>query len=68
MRWEHILEVRSPLLISESFLNDYPVAYKRFSDNIPLAVDNGLVRGFGHDLLKKLTTGLRIYGPDGEEV
>ena len=44
------------------------MAYKRFSDNVPLAVDNDLVRGSGHDLLKKLTTGLRIYGPDGEEV
>ena len=41
------------------------VAYKRYADMVPLAVDSGLVRGVGRDVLKALYGGLGINGPDG---
>jgi len=41
------------------------VAYKRFADNIPLAIDYELVRGVEQDVLPALYTGLGITGPDG---
>ncbi|KAF9465139.1 P-loop containing nucleoside triphosphate hydrolase protein [Collybia nuda] len=43
----------------------FQVAYKRFVDNVPLAVDRDLVRGVRHDVLKMLNTGLGITGPEG---
>lgn len=44
------------------------VAYKRFADNVPLAVDFELVRGVERDLLKTLYTTLGINGPDGHRI
>lgn len=54
----------STILISSS-LSDDLVAYKRFVDNVPLAIDLELVRGLEKDLLQGLSKGLRVYGPDG---
>lgn len=42
-----------------------PVAYKRFADNIPLAIDHELVRGITRNILSILNTGLGINGRDG---
>ena len=39
------------------------VAYKRFADNVPLAIDFELVRGAG--ALQTLYTNLGINGSDG---
>jgi hypothetical protein len=44
------------------------VAYKRFSDNIPLAIDDVLVRGLERDILQALYTGLGVNGPDGHRI
>jgi len=43
----------------------FQVAYKRFVDNVPLAIDQELVRGIERDILPTLTGGLGIHGPDG---
>jgi hypothetical protein len=43
----------------------FSVAYKRFADNIPLAIDHELVRGIARDVLFALNSGLGIHGPDG---
>ena len=44
------------------------VAYKRFADNIPLAVDYELVQGIERDVLKILYMRLGINGPDGQRI
>ena len=44
------------------------VAYKRFSDNIPLAIDDVLVRGLERDVLQALYMGLGVNGPDGHRI
>jgi hypothetical protein len=41
------------------------VAYKRFTDNVPLAIDHELVRGITRNVLSALNSGLGIHGPDG---
>jgi hypothetical protein len=41
------------------------VAYKRFTDNAPLAIDSELVRGAERGMLQLLYTTLGINGPDG---
>ncbi|KAF8991459.1 P-loop containing nucleoside triphosphate hydrolase protein [Cyathus striatus] len=46
----------------------FQVAYKRFTDNVALAIDYELVRGVNRDILKTLHTGLRINGPDGHRI
>jgi len=46
----------------------YQVAYKRFTDNIPLAIDHELVRGLEQDLSTALYSGLGINGADGFRV
>ncbi|EIN06635.1 hypothetical protein PUNSTDRAFT_115166 [Punctularia strigosozonata HHB-11173 SS5] len=43
----------------------YQVAYKRFIDIVPLAVDHGLVRGLERGLQKVLFDGLGVGGPEG---
>ncbi|KAF8991460.1 P-loop containing nucleoside triphosphate hydrolase protein [Cyathus striatus] len=52
------------------YVADYtsPVAYKRFADNVALAIDYELVRGVNRDILKTLHTGLGINGPDGHRI
>jgi hypothetical protein len=42
-----------------------PVAYKRFADNVPLAIDHELVRGVERGILSIMNAGLGINGPDG---
>jgi hypothetical protein len=44
------------------------VAYKRFADNVPLAIDYELTQGLSRDILKVLNTELGIYGPRGHEI
>ena len=46
----------------------FAVAYKRFSDNVPLAIDSELVRGAEKGMLQMLYTTLGINGPDGLRV
>ncbi|KAJ7587408.1 P-loop containing nucleoside triphosphate hydrolase protein [Mycena floridula] len=46
----------------------FQVAYKRFADNVPLAIDLDLVRGVEKDVLRALQTGLKIYGQNGSEI
>jgi hypothetical protein len=43
----------------------FPVAYKRFADNVPLAIDHELVRGVERGILSIMNAGLGINGPDG---
>lgn len=51
-----------------TFVTGILVAYKRFSDNVPLAIDYELVRGVQRDVLKVLNSGLGIHGPDGHRI
>jgi len=44
------------------------VAYKRFVDNVPLAIDVGIVRGLQKDILLFLCSNLGINGPDGNQI
>jgi hypothetical protein len=44
------------------------VAYKRFSDNVPLATDFELVRGLSQGVEQALYSGLGISGPDGRRI
>ncbi|PBK85318.1 hypothetical protein ARMGADRAFT_1055445 [Armillaria gallica] len=46
----------------------FQVAYKRFADNIPLAIDHDLVRGVDRGLLGTLSERLGIYGPNGQDI
>ncbi|KAL1720013.1 P-loop containing nucleoside triphosphate hydrolase protein [Schizophyllum commune] len=46
----------------------FQIAYKRFADNIPLAIDQELVRGIERRLPYVLLTGLHIHGPNGERI
>ena len=43
------------------------VAFKRFADNVALAIDMDYVRGFGKGLETKLRRQLGIIGANGEE-
>ncbi len=51
-----------------SLLRSYTVAYKRFADNIPLAIDHDLVRGVDRGLLGTLSERLGIYGSNGQDI
>ncbi len=44
------------------------VAYKRFADIVPLAIDRELVRGAAADLLRILYGGLGVNGLEGTRV
>ena len=44
------------------------VAYKRFTDNVPLAIDAELVLGVPEGLLKVLFAQLGINGPNWEDI
>lgn len=44
------------------------VAYKRFADNVPLAIDTELVLGVPGGLLKVLFSQLGINGPNGDAI
>lgn len=42
----------------------FSVAYKRFADNIPLAIDLELVRGLERGIHSALYTNIGVSGPD----
>jgi Dynamin GTPase effector domain len=44
-----------------------PVAYKRFVDNVPKAIDEDLVLGVAKDLRDALVSGLGLDLPDAHE-
>jgi len=46
----------------------FQVAYKRFTDIIPLAIDHDFVLGIERDIMSALYTGLKISGPDGSQI
>ncbi|PPQ80108.1 LOW QUALITY PROTEIN: hypothetical protein CVT25_001476 [Psilocybe cyanescens] len=46
----------------------FQVAYKRFTDNVPLAIDLDLVRGVKQDVLVVLYSTLGINGLDGHRI
>ncbi|KAG5642512.1 hypothetical protein DXG03_002613 [Asterophora parasitica] len=46
----------------------FQVAYKRFADNVPLAIDYELVWGAERDVLTTLNVGLRINSSDGHRI
>ncbi|KAF9479081.1 hypothetical protein BDN70DRAFT_921462 [Pholiota conissans] len=46
----------------------YHVAYPRFVDNVPLAIDAELVRGVEKDIMTVLYTKLGINGPTGDAI
>ncbi|KAF7428945.1 hypothetical protein PC9H_008182 [Pleurotus ostreatus] len=46
----------------------FQVAYKRFVDNIPLAIDQELILGLEQDILPTLYSGLGLNGPDGMRI
>ena len=54
-------------LISDSY-HICSVSYKRFVDNVPLAIDVELVRGIETDILSVLYAKLGINGPNGDTV
>ncbi|KAG8681260.1 hypothetical protein FRC11_001349, partial [Ceratobasidium sp. 423] len=45
----------------------YQVAYKRFSDTIPLAIDHRYVRAFERTIQTTLVAGLKISAPDAHD-
>ena len=49
-------------------LSDVVVAFKRFVDNVPNAIDVELIRGVEKDLLQTLYVGLGIHGKDGHQI
>jgi hypothetical protein len=44
------------------------VAYKRFGDIIPLAIDYEFVFGVGRGMSQVLYQGLELSGPDGRDI
>lgn len=56
-------------MFSLSFLNSSGslVSYKRFVDNIPLAVDHDFVQGVGKDIQSALLKGILAGGVDASQ-
>ena len=72
LMWGRISKVRLLTLLrsfylTRSFWNKI-VAYKRFADNIPLAIDLELVQGAEQNILSTLYSNLGINGQDGVRV
>ena len=44
------------------------MAYKRFTDNVPLAIDHELVQGVERDLLHSLYSNLGVNGLEGTRI
>jgi hypothetical protein len=61
-------ECRPSVLLIDAKGDTPAVAYKRFSDNISLAIDFELVRGVERHLLTALYATLGINGPDGARI
>ncbi|GJJ07887.1 hypothetical protein Clacol_002093 [Clathrus columnatus] len=45
----------------------FQVAHKRFVDNVPLAIDHGLIRIEKRDMQEALCKGLKVTGPNASE-
>ncbi|KAG5324967.1 hypothetical protein C0989_011659 [Termitomyces sp. Mn162] len=46
----------------------FQVAYKRFADNVPLAIDYELIWGVERNVLETLSKGLGINGDNGDRI
>jgi len=57
-----------PPLLSTDFGFDISVAYKRFADNIPLAIDLELVRGLESGVHSALCTHVGVSGPNATSI
>ncbi|KIJ13508.1 hypothetical protein PAXINDRAFT_100617 [Paxillus involutus ATCC 200175] len=57
--------MEAALNIMSSVRAYFQVAYKRFADMVPMAVDYEIVLGLEKDVDKALQEGLQITGPDG---
>lgn len=44
------------------------MAYKRFTDIVPLAIDHDFVLGVEQEIVSALYTGLKISGPEGLQI
>ncbi|KAF9029016.1 hypothetical protein BDZ89DRAFT_1091905 [Hymenopellis radicata] len=67
----HVLppdELEIALRIMANVRAYFQVAYKRYVDTVPLAIDFDLVRGVQQHLLDILGDRLGLYGPDGYEI
>ncbi|KAK0499139.1 P-loop containing nucleoside triphosphate hydrolase protein [Armillaria luteobubalina] len=60
--------MEAPLKIMADVRAYFQVAYKRFADNIPLAIDYDLIRGVDRGLLGTLSERLGIYGANGQSI
>ncbi|PPR05457.1 hypothetical protein CVT24_008226 [Panaeolus cyanescens] len=62
-------DVMEPALMIMADVRAYfQVAYKRFTDNVPLAIDFELLQGIHRDVLRHIHVGLGINGPQGRRV
>jgi hypothetical protein len=68
--YDHISKVGFHIIFSDRDVYCFfdAVAYKRFADNVPLAIDQELIIGLEEKLLPALYTGLGIFGPNGQQV
>ena len=44
------------------------MAYKRFTDNVPLAIDQEFVKGVERGIEEVLYSGLKLNGQDGQKI
>ncbi|KAB5589117.1 Myxovirus resistance protein [Ceratobasidium theobromae] len=58
---------KAALEIMASVRAYYQVAYKRFADTVPLAIDRHYVRAFEHVIQTTLVTRLKISSPDAHD-
>ncbi|GJJ07916.1 hypothetical protein Clacol_002122 [Clathrus columnatus] len=65
--YPRIEEKNSALTIITTVEAYFQVSHKRFVDNVPLAVDHGLVRIEKRAIQEALCTGLKLSGPDAFE-
>ncbi|TFK66013.1 hypothetical protein BDN72DRAFT_772573 [Pluteus cervinus] len=63
----HIDQMDLALPIMADVRAYFQVAYQRFADSVPMAVDVELVQGLGRDLFQTLSSGLGIYGPSAQD-
>ncbi|KIY48836.1 hypothetical protein FISHEDRAFT_42554 [Fistulina hepatica ATCC 64428] len=61
-------EMEPAMIIMADVRAYFQVAYKRFADNVPLAIDMELVRSIDRDLLQCLLKGLSVQGPEAQRV
>ncbi|KAF9476669.1 hypothetical protein BDN70DRAFT_950426, partial [Pholiota conissans] len=61
-------EMEPALVIMAEVRAYFQVAYKRFADVVPLAIDREIVRGAATDILRVLYDGLAVNGSEGEHI